>query len=460
MFIYFQLLFIYFYSICQDVVNIIFLGFINFYIILIYCSNYSFYKIYKNNKYSFPKFSLNNNPILSKNEKILIMINYFNQDIAQNLKSFIYNIELHYYNASCILTLNCKNCDLSFHTFPNLNQSHIKNLLMDKNKIDTFPIKYLPKNLKYLSAKMCSITSLDFHHHNIQELNLSFNKLSSINISCNNLKTLYINSNQLIELKLNTPNLKFLNASNNQLEYLDISNTNLDVLNISKNQFIVLPNNFLPIKRLYIIDNPIIPNLNSYRWNKYFDTYYPNFFQNNIDIHYRNVYEDKELVHNTHINHKINQCLEELYHYLKSIKILESIQSLKDIEDVVIYKDMTVKEMMSIIIYLAKQKKVYENVLPIIEYEIEDGRYYCLSGKIGRILTAIMGFNLIKNTITVSKNEEIMAKYEIINRKLKNEFDEENNDFIQRLKEEFSQELKLIGLNENEINEWVNEVKN
>lgn len=464
MFLYLQLLFIYFYFYLDDSLLKLIIFVLNFYSILFYFTGYSYIKIVRNNKYSFPKLSMKKYPKLGKNDKLYLMYNYFNKEIYNCIKNRYFpviDIDVYTIKNNSFEGLNCGTLNLYFEeVIPNLKNSYVKNLNIDHNLIKSFKSDNLPKNIRRISAKYCSLEEFEIENHSLVSLDLSNNNLSNVKINCRKLKVLYLNKNKIVNLKIDSPNLKFLDIRNNLLEKIKISN--LDVLNISNNQFVVLPSKLLNIPRIYIYDNPIIPNLNNYRWNQYFNIYYPQFFENNIDTNSKNVYQDKELVHNTNISESIKLCIKELeekyykYDHIDYKNIFG--KKMETIEDIVIINKFTIKQMMATIMKLAKENNVEKELIPIIIDELEDGQNYCISGKIGRLLTSIMGFNLINNVITVSINEEIMAKYDIISKRIQKEIGENNIEFTERLRKEFESELKILGIHQNEIDDWVKEI--
>ena len=458
MVIFLQLLFLYFYCDSNEFMQLIII-FADVYLFILYLCNFSYIKTYENGKYSYPKITYT-----EKTDRLFIMHNYCNRSLIKSLKNiYVPVIELHYFFSRKKIKLRSNKMHLITQgEFPNMENCFIKKLIADKNNFDTIPDIFLPKNIKYLSAQFCNLSKIIIINNLIREIDIGNNNISELKLDCVRLEYLHLNSNKLMELEIETPNLKFLDIRNNLLENIKLKNMKLEVLNIRKNQFVVLPIEMLDINRLYLDENPIIPNLNMHKWNEYFIENYPHFFENNIDVNYENVYEDRELVHNNYVNHNIKKCITEL----KNIYAANNIKSysvpnlLKKLEKSNVDSDFTLKQMMDTIYYLSDTNNLNDTLIPIIDYEIEDGRDACFSGKIGRIITGIMGFGLIKTVITISKSEEIMTKYEVVSRRLKREIDENDDKFMEMLKMEFQNELERLGLEKKEIDEWINEIKN
>jgi len=107
------------------------------------------------------------------------------------------------------------------------------------------------------------------------------------------------------------------------------------------------------------------------------------------------------------------------------------------------------------IFYLAEKNGCINDILPILDEEIRDGMKYCLFGKIGRIVSAIMGFGLIKNVIKISQNEEIMMRYVIVKNKLLRDYEEGSEEFVRKLREELEEDLLRLGVDSGKIEEWI-----
>ena len=434
--------------------------FVLLFYLIIYLSNFSYFKVISNNNISFPRFSMKNYEILGKKETLFVKFKVFHNDVYNDLKQkFFPRMIVH--NTRDKLELYCNTLEIIFiDDFTDMSKSYVKNLIIDNNKLEEIPDILLPNNLRSLSAKRCGLLTLNLSIDSLVELDLSNNSLSNLSLSCGNLLRLYLQNNLLNDLKLNTPKLRVLNVEDNLLENLDVSGMDLIALNIKNNQFVVLPSNFFGVRRLHLLGNPIIPNLNVYRWCEYFDIFYPHFFRNNTEIRYNNIYEDQELVHNSYVNNCIGKCIEELL----GISRLNKVPNynifdvyLKGIKNQEVCQDFTLKDLVNTIIFISKKKNLWETVYPIMIYELEDGKNYCFSGKVGRIISSIMGFNLINNVITLSKKDEIMTKYELVTRRLRNF--EGRSDYYENLRKEFRIEMEMMGVEKEEIDEWVNAIE-
>ena len=115
--------------------------------------------------------------------------------------------------------------------------------------------------------------------------------------------------------------------------------------------------------------------------------------------------------------------------------------------------------MIGTIFYLAELRGSLDMLIPIMEEQIEEGSDYCYNGKIGRIISSIMGFDLIKNKIGISRNEEIMIKYDLIkNRIIRDGIEVNSEKFGERMRKDLMNELVEIGLSNSEIKVWIAEI--
>ena len=65
-----------------------------------------------------------------------------------------------------------------------------------------------------------------------------------------------------------------------------------------------------------------------------------------------------------------------------------------------------------------------------------------------------MGFNLIKNKITISQNDEIMIQYDLLKRNLLKKYNEENDEFFNELHIKFQELLNELKLSPTTKKNW------
>lgn len=428
-------------------------------------------------------YHLNNFPKLKKEDKLILSYNNFNTKILFKIQNlFIPKILILYRNFGNepIEKIECgvlKICNIS--DVPDLSKNIVKELILNNNNFHNVDLYKLPIKLKKLSMEYCNLRIVKIKSENLRDICMDCNNLEKVNLECDKLERLYLQHNKLIELSFYAPNLKILNLCDNNLERIELggvcySNLSLD---ISSNDLVVIPNDFLRIKNLNLRDNPIIPNLHNYRWNQYFNRYYPEFFINNIDTNHTNIYEDKESVHNPYVNHTIKNCMMELYEkfveidekemrgsYVRGIKKMsysnrKIIRKIGDGELNISNNIFNLNQMIGTIFYLAELRGSLDLLIPIMEEQIEEGSDYCYNGKIGRIISSIMGFDLIKNKIGISRNEEIMIKYDLIkNRIIRDGIEVNSEKFGERMRKDLMNELVEIGLSNSEIKVWIAEI--
>lgn len=312
-----------------------------------------------------------------------------------------------------------------------------------------------PLNNQIKTLNLKNNIYLSFHgiYNNLKNIDIGNNSIHTFDLFCPNLITLNLENNRLTSLDLRkSPLLKFINASNNLLENIKL--VDVEYLDLSFNQLIVVPFIFSKIKYLSLKNNPIIPSLNHPNWNNFFNTYYPEFYQNDFDINIKNIYLHPELVHNPYLQNSTRLCLEELYEIFKNNKIPNGDLIVTEYQiGFFIFQniDFTLKDLVNTILYLSKND---QNIKEILLEEIEEGQHYCLSGKISRIINSIMGFDLIKNKITISKNDEIIIQYDKLKKELLQKYKNENDDFLIEFKTKFAEILNKLELSPQTLQNW------
>jgi len=334
----------------------------------------------------------------------------------------------------------------------------MENLSIQGNKFNYIQIKN--ENLVSLFLANNGIFEVDFVLPNLRKLVLRNNGLRMLQLNLPKLRHIDVSRNRLINLELNAPKLETMDVSENELETIG-NYKRVYELNLEYNNIVVLPEYLMKVGNLYLKGNPIIPNLNSYNWRLYFESNYLEFFQNNVDMRVDNLYEDPEFVHNPHITQSIKECImeiEELHNLGYKMEKKLSRELFGDLLEADFrflgFDRFNFRDMMATIYYLGEKRGVMEGLEEVINMELMDGEKYCLMGKIGRVVTAIMGFGLIKSVVKVSQNEEIMIKYELVRNRLLKTMKEGDENFVKMVKIELRQELERIGVDSVKIEEW------
>lgn len=404
-------------------------------------------------------------PLIKNKDKLEVVIRKSNQKIIKKIQNkYIKNIFLNNEEIDKIERVYCENMEYSGYTFANLNGCCVKNLYCDGLRLKKINEKFLPYSLRKLVMIDCGLENFELSLDTLEELNISNNTLEVVKIRGANLKSLFCANNKIVVCELKCNNLKICDLSNNKLESIDV-NDKLEKLSIINNHFVVLPVKLIKIRKLYLDGNPIIPNLNEYVWMDFFEKNYIHFFENNLEINVDNVYEDKELVHNSHVNYSIKKCIKELLNIkiekfdMNKVKLDNDmrieIEKLGELELNFLGIEGKIMQIFNAIFYLGKKNNCLENIIPILNEELKEGKKYCLMGQIGRIVTSIMGFGLIKNVVSVSQNEEIIMRYNIIKNRLKKDYQEDSDEYLKKLRDELGDDLRRCGFDENKINEWI-----
>ena len=296
------------------------------------------------------------------------------------------------------------------------------------------------KELSFCSNKITEIKSLD-NLINLQILNLYKNKLTEIKRINNlvHLKQLYLHYNQITEIKgLNTlASLQILYLNSNQIKELPLFLCNL-----------------ININYIFYYNNPIeyIP-LPVQRW---LDRLNNRFTPSNM------VYNDKQNIHNHHIQNSFRTSLNNI---LKDKQLLD-LQTIKQqiLENDVLL-EQTKREILNycdddtthsrllitysdLLIYVWSRIIFSDNkdeILQVLNQEINDGLCMCFTGRLTRLLNTLVGF-YDDIELQISDSEQITN----IIMTLKNKFTNE-----EEIKDAIKKELQDRQYCESIINEWL-----
>ena len=299
---------------------------------------------------------------------------------------------------------------------------------------------------------------------NLQILYLYNNKITEIKGLDNlvNLKVLYLGNNLITEIKGldRLVNLKVLDLYNNQITKIKGLDTlvNLQYLTLHNNKITELPLslcNLRNINHISYTSNPIeyIP-LPVQRW----------LDRRNNKINVNNmVYNDKQNIHNHHIQNSFRTSLNNI---LKDKQLLD-LQTIKQqiLENEVLL-EQTKREILNycddsmehtsylitysdLLIYVWSRITFNTNkdeILQVLNQEISDGICMCFTGRLTRLLNTLVGFyNDIE--LQISDSEQITN----IIMALKNKFSSDQ----EQLKDAVKKELLERQYSETVINEWL-----
>ena len=298
---------------------------------------------------------------------------------------------------------------------------------------------------------------------NLQLLDLSNNQITEIKGLDNlvNLLNFYLYANQIAKIKGldNLVNLQRLYLYTNQIaEIKAIDNlVNLKELYLCKNKITELPLNLCNLRNIIYItysDNPIeyIP-LPVQRW---LDRINNRITTSNM------VYNDKQNIHNHHIQNSFRNSLSNI---LKDKQLLD-LQTIKQqILENNILTEQTKREILNycddddmhtrllitysdLLIYVWSRiifSDYKDEILRVLNQEINDGLCMCFTGRLTRLLNTLVGF-YDDIELQISDSEQITN----IIMALKNKFTNE-----EELKDAVKKELLDRQYSESIINEWL-----
>jgi hypothetical protein len=359
---------------------------------------------------------------------------------------------------------------------------------------------YVPKFMKYLSCKKFDmslnfIEKLENLPYNVEEINANYNSIREIKLYSKRLRKLSLKSNNLRSFKLMNKKLVSLDLSHNllnhididseRLKYLKLSGNNfenppaikrldlLKYLNVSHNNFVVIPEWFTEVPTLNVMYNPIMLDLNSEVCQTYLREYYPFHFTN--ENRHRTIYEDSQNIHNHTLHESLLKCLEEIEEiYEDKKKEIEEINYKEEIKKNMIttsyqqmnhmcettqnYGNLNINfpKALKTIWYLVRDRENRDDILRIMETEFLDSKEMCYTGFIGRLVNSIMGMNILKSSLEISKTDQIIGRYIYVKNKIEKESGEigEDLDKIKLLRDYFIEELQELGLDEPDIEKW------
>ena len=344
-------------------------------------------------------------------------------------------------------------------------------------------------NLQILSLYDNQITEIQglYNLVNLKELYLHNNQITEIKGLDNiiNLQILYLNENEITEIKMldNLINLKILYLSNNKITEIKGLNTleSLQTLSINDNKLTEIKglSTLANLHKLYFYNNQIkelplslcnLRNINDIcfynnpleyislpvqRWLTILNN---RVRKNNM------VYNDKQNIHNHHIQNSFRNSLNNI---LKDTQLL-NLQTIKQqILENNILTEQTKREILnycddsnamhSIFLITYSDLLIYvwsritfsankDEILQVLNQEISDGLCMCFTGRLTRLLNTLVGF-YDDIELQISDSEQITN----IIMTLKNKFPSDQ----EQLKDAVRKELVDRQYSESIINEWL-----
>jgi Leucine-rich repeat (LRR) protein len=314
-------------------------------------------------------------------------------------------------------------------------------------------------NLQYFDCSFNGLTGLPKKIKQLINLR-EFNKLTNLPNEIGQLINLQIfrcYHNQLTNLPNEIGqliNLQHFSCSNNQL--INLPNEigqliNLQRFDCSNNQLTNLPNEIGQLINLYNFNysnNPITyipPNINR--------------ILNRIKNH-QNIYGDQENVYNHDIQNCIRQSINNIIQIKPSINNLETFilenELLNDktkslLFDYILNEDLfnniTFKELLFVVLTIIETKP--NNIYEILNQEINDAEFKCLTGRISRLINVLNGQDE-RIIINISDKKQIENIIVLIKNNLGNDYT------VDKHKELVIKELKKRKFNEDIINRLIN----
>lgn len=392
---------------------------------------------------------------------------------------------------------NNKLCELT----PSINNCEkLITLKLSHNRLKTIPNMYI-KNLLTLQIannQLENISILNFP--SLCVLALSLNKLENITIDkikCEKLKVLKLNKNNINEF----PNIKFeelieLDISSNNIEKIpeNISDffpkisifyccnckikklpknmffKNLSELSLINNQITSIPlcvMNWPSIRMIHIMQNPIDLSPQIARFLTNLSNKYNNIYNNELFV-----YNDKQNVHNSHIQSSIKESIENIttrtdldkFNHEKCIDMIINNPYIECKEQLIEYCNngdihslllLTFEEVLWYV--LNTIEKDYDTftqleIFKILNQEMKDAECKCFTGRINRLINCLNGFSDLVR-IYINDSDQIANIINISKDKLGNDYDVEKHKNI------VVSELLDRGYDKDTISEWIEHIE-
>jgi len=378
-------------------------------------------------------------------------------DCSNNVIS---EIPIEYYNFEKLEYFDCSNNDIN--TIPII--PNLKKLICNNNNISS-----IPKTKKYqkLNSLICihnkieSLSNLKYYT-NLTKLDCSHNKISKIhdNITClTQINYLRLTGNKIKNIPNSFFNLKTLKVffcDCNELTDIPQQISQLNVLikfNCSDNKITSIPIEIMNINTLELFN---------YSNNEIM--YIPPQITRWIHRFRQQIYDDKQSVHNHHIQKGVIQSI----NYVTSIKpsihksqlktLIIDNQYLTETTKQLLYEyidcneihsilNLTFEEiLLSVYDFILKHENK-ENLFIIMNVEIQDGMCKCFTGRISRLINVLNGYDENIN-INISDSEQIGNIIIMVKNKYPNYNDEQ-------IKKTIKDELIARNYDDSIIEEWI-----
>ena len=371
------------------------------------------------------------------------------------------NINLRLHRHENLKFLDCSNNNLSSVPI----YFKLTNLICSNNNIsflsgyqDLQILDCSNNNIIYIEA-FKNLTYLDCSNNNLEELN-EYPKLGILSCSYNRLK----------ELKAYP--LTQLYCNNNLLTKLDNLEAykNLNILSISRNQFTELPDiTTLPNLLLFMFaDNPVlhIPDEIMTVIN-ILEAF------NNVDDKKPiiNITDDQQNVHNNSLQKSINNSIQNIikdklditfdemkFEITTSVKLSKQVKDLVEIfcknNELHLLFNINYIDLLLSVWNIIRKHKNKDDILEIFEIEILESSDKCFTGKFGRLINVLNGFD---ERIQIVIDEKTHIGNVISNIQMK--LEKEENYSVEKHKE--LSKIKLIedGINLEMIETWISYIQ-
>jgi phage antirepressor YoqD-like protein len=323
------------------------------------------------------------------------------------------------------------------------------------------------KDYKKLINLQCSNNLIDMIEgcDNLENINCSNNNLDNLKYFPK-LKDLQCYNNKITKL-LDYETLNILYCFNNLIN--EIGNyPNLQLFDCSNNKLTNLPNinNWRMLEYIKYDDNPII-HLAPHIIRAIMRINHPTLNNDNA-IH---IFNDDQNIHNSNIQKTIKKSIEEITKDAPKIsyeEMMNEINTSTQIEDFVkeiinesvksndllVIIQLTYKEVLYYVWNIIREHSNKDEIISILNCEIRESYGKCFTGKVGRLINSLNGFDPRIN-IAINDNEQIGNIIILIQNKLETDgvyTIESHKDLVRK-------ELQERSFDEAVINQWIDAIE-
>lgn len=364
--------------------------------------------------------------------------------------------------------------DFGYNCISNWNPSQImsnlQTLRLNNNHLKYFDWNSLPKQLEYLDLQENQLYGKISLPDDLQYLNLQENFFTELPPLPETLQYLNIHKNRITEIQFFPKQLKTCLIGQNQLSILDESLINC--INLQELDYQGNPNLKISSKLLDFIEQ----RFHEIRMLGLREQNIQLFQQGHLDL-LDSIYQDTQNVHHldTYLYETTQRFITEHPEWIRPTldELIKEAEGWNVPQDVllIIQEEWDMTSQISLIsvslgvIWCAfwARLRQWENertaILDILIHEVRDSNNVCFTGRVGRILGILQGFDP-SIELKIPLNEQIVARYTQCQKRLqKQQIPEDSLTYLRELECDFVSELENLDVSLDTILVWITPIQ-